>query len=79
MFLNLTQKLRVRPLAGVLMLVGATGVAVAAEPEIAQSSNSGTSEVLMKRGYSDDIEQATLQNEDFRRVLYTGSRSSSWF
>ena len=26
----------------------------------------------MKRGYSDDIERATLQNEDFRRVLYTG-------
>ena len=26
----------------------------------------------MKRGYCDDIERATLQNEDFRRVLYTG-------
>ena len=26
----------------------------------------------MKRGYCDDIEKATLQNEDFRRVLYTG-------
>ena len=26
----------------------------------------------MKRGYRDNIERATLQNEDFRRVLYTG-------
>jgi len=26
----------------------------------------------MKRGYCDDIQRATLQNEDFRRVLYTG-------
>jgi mannose-6-phosphate isomerase-like protein (cupin superfamily) len=26
----------------------------------------------MKRGYSDDIEKLTLENEDFRRVLYTG-------
>jgi len=26
----------------------------------------------MKRGYCDNIEQATLQNDDFRRVLYTG-------
>lgn len=26
----------------------------------------------MKRGYCDDIEKATLENEDFRRVLYTG-------
>lgn len=25
------------------------------------------------KGYVDDIEQATLANEDFRRVLYTGS------
>ncbi|HEU5482716.1 MAG TPA: cupin domain-containing protein [Sphingomicrobium sp.] len=24
------------------------------------------------RGYCDDIERVTLQNEDFRRVLYTG-------
>jgi mannose-6-phosphate isomerase-like protein (cupin superfamily) len=24
------------------------------------------------KGYCDDIERATLQNEDFRRVLYTG-------
>jgi hypothetical protein len=24
------------------------------------------------KGYVDDIEQATVQNEDFRRVLYTG-------
>ena len=26
----------------------------------------------MKSGYCDDIEKATLENEDFRRVLYTG-------
>jgi mannose-6-phosphate isomerase-like protein (cupin superfamily) len=26
----------------------------------------------MKHGYCDDIEKATLENEDFRRVLYTG-------
>ena len=26
----------------------------------------------MKRGYCDNIEKATVQNEDFRRVLYTG-------
>lgn len=26
----------------------------------------------MKRGYSEDIDQATVENEDFRRVLYTG-------
>jgi mannose-6-phosphate isomerase-like protein (cupin superfamily) len=26
----------------------------------------------MKRGYSDDIETLTLENGDFRRVLYTG-------
>lgn len=26
----------------------------------------------MKRGYCDNIERQTLQNEDFRRVLYTG-------
>jgi mannose-6-phosphate isomerase-like protein (cupin superfamily) len=26
----------------------------------------------MKRGYCDNIEQLTLANEDFRRVLYTG-------
>jgi mannose-6-phosphate isomerase-like protein (cupin superfamily) len=26
----------------------------------------------MKRGYCDDIEKATVENEDFRRVLYTG-------
>jgi mannose-6-phosphate isomerase-like protein (cupin superfamily) len=26
----------------------------------------------MKTGYCDDIEKATLENEDFRRVLYTG-------
>ena len=26
----------------------------------------------MKRGYCDDIEKATIENEDFRRVLYTG-------
>ena len=26
----------------------------------------------MKRGYCDDIEKQTTQNEDFRRVLYTG-------
>lgn len=26
----------------------------------------------MKRGYCGDIERATLQNDDFRRVLYTG-------
>ena len=26
----------------------------------------------MKRGYCDNIEQRTLENEDFRRVLYTG-------
>lgn len=26
----------------------------------------------MKRGYCDDIEKATVENQDFRRVLYTG-------
>ena len=26
----------------------------------------------MKRGYCDKIEKATVENEDFRRVLYTG-------
>ena len=26
----------------------------------------------MKRGYCDNIERTTLENEDFRRVLYTG-------
>ncbi|HET9460144.1 MAG TPA: cupin domain-containing protein [Sphingomicrobium sp.] len=26
----------------------------------------------MKRGYCDNIERATVENEDFRRVLYTG-------
>jgi mannose-6-phosphate isomerase-like protein (cupin superfamily) len=26
----------------------------------------------MKRGYCNDIEKATIENEDFRRVLYTG-------
>jgi mannose-6-phosphate isomerase-like protein (cupin superfamily) len=26
----------------------------------------------MKRGYCDDIEKATIRNQDFRRVLYTG-------
>jgi mannose-6-phosphate isomerase-like protein (cupin superfamily) len=26
----------------------------------------------MKRGYCDDIEKRTIENEDFRRVLYTG-------
>lgn len=26
----------------------------------------------MKKGYVDNIEQATIGNEDFRRVLYTG-------
>ncbi len=26
----------------------------------------------MKRGYCDNIDKATLANEDFRRVLYTG-------
>ena len=26
----------------------------------------------MKRGYCDNIEEATVRNEDFRRVLYTG-------
>jgi mannose-6-phosphate isomerase-like protein (cupin superfamily) len=26
----------------------------------------------MKKGYVDDIEKATTENEDFRRVLYTG-------
>ena len=26
----------------------------------------------MKRGYCDNIELATIENEDFRRVLYTG-------
>jgi hypothetical protein len=31
------------------------------------------------KGYCDDIEKATLANEDFRRVLYTGIASiSSW-
>jgi mannose-6-phosphate isomerase-like protein (cupin superfamily) len=28
----------------------------------------------MKRGYCDNIERLTLENEDFRRVLYTGGR-----
>ena len=27
----------------------------------------------MKRGYCDNIERLTVENEDFRRVLYTGS------
>jgi mannose-6-phosphate isomerase-like protein (cupin superfamily) len=27
----------------------------------------------MKRGYCDNIEKATVENEDFRRVLYTGA------
>jgi mannose-6-phosphate isomerase-like protein (cupin superfamily) len=27
---------------------------------------------MPKKGYVDDIERATLENEDFRRVLYTG-------
>ena len=27
----------------------------------------------MKRGYCDNIEEATVRNEDFRRVLYTGA------
>ena len=26
----------------------------------------------MKRGYCDDIEKRTVENQDFRRVLYTG-------
>jgi hypothetical protein len=26
----------------------------------------------MKKGYVEDIERATLDNEDFRRVVYTG-------
>jgi mannose-6-phosphate isomerase-like protein (cupin superfamily) len=26
----------------------------------------------MKRGYCDNIEKATVENQDFRRVLYTG-------
>ena len=26
----------------------------------------------MKRGYCEDIEEATIANNDFRRVLYTG-------
>ena len=30
------------------------------------------------KGYVDDIEQATIANEDFRRVLYTGQATSSW-
>ena len=28
---------------------------------------------MPKKGYVDDIERATLANEDFRRVLYTGN------
>ena len=28
----------------------------------------------MKSGYCDNIEKATLQNDDFRHVLYTGER-----
>jgi mannose-6-phosphate isomerase-like protein (cupin superfamily) len=32
-----------------------------------------TQERRMKKGYVGDIEQATVDNEDFRRVLYTGS------
>jgi mannose-6-phosphate isomerase-like protein (cupin superfamily) len=27
----------------------------------------------MKRGFRDNIEQRTIENEDFRRVLYTGA------
>ncbi|MBA3577798.1 MAG: cupin domain-containing protein [Sphingomonas sp.] len=27
----------------------------------------------MKRGFCDNIDKATVQNEDFRRVLYTGA------
>lgn len=27
---------------------------------------------VMKRGYCDNIEERTVENEDFRRVLYTG-------
>ncbi len=27
----------------------------------------------MKRGYCDNIEKVTVENEDFRRVLYTGA------
>src|SRR6188768_2548206 len=27
----------------------------------------------MKRGYCDNIDKATVENEDFRRVLYTGN------
>ena len=26
----------------------------------------------MKRGYCENIEKATVENEDFRRVIYTG-------
>ncbi len=39
----------------------------------------------MKVGYQDNIERATLENDDFRRVLYTGhnllyrSQSSTCF
>ncbi len=29
----------------------------------------------MKKGYKDNIEKLTLENSDFRRVLYTGERS----
>ena len=28
----------------------------------------------MKRGYCDNIDKATVENEDFRRVLYTGKK-----
>jgi len=28
----------------------------------------------MKRGYCDNIDKATVENEDFRRVLYTGKQ-----
>ena len=27
----------------------------------------------MKRGFCDDIDRLTIDNEDFRRVLYTGA------
>jgi mannose-6-phosphate isomerase-like protein (cupin superfamily) len=29
----------------------------------------------MKKGYKDNIEKLTIENEDFRRVLYTGKNS----
>jgi mannose-6-phosphate isomerase-like protein (cupin superfamily) len=56
-------------------------IPAAAAPEIQEAGHERLSEsgmamdvTTMKRGYADDIERATLKNEDFRRVLYTGQK-----